>query len=182
MAVTGRAPDDAAAASTRSPRSRDLISFALGAVLGLMLARSAPAQTPAYDLVLRNGRIVDGTGSPWHRADLAIRGDTIVHIAPSIPDRATRVIDVGGRVITPGFIDVHTHAGRGIFDVPTADNYVRQGVTTVMEGGDGSFGADWALPGEARGTAEIAQHGDLCRAGIGPRGRRRRGQSAADGR
>ena len=139
MTVTGMALGDACGPiSRRPPRRRHLTPFALAAVVGLSLAQPASAQRPAYDLVLRNGRIVDGTGSPWHRADLAIRGDTIARIAPSIPDRATRVIDVEGRVITPGFIDVHTHAGRGIFDVPTADNYVRQGVTTVMEGGDGS--------------------------------------------
>ena len=89
------------------------------------------------DLVLRNARIVDGTGSPWYRADLAVRGDTIARIAPVITGPAARVIDVGGAVVAPGFVDLHTHAVRGIFQVPTADNYVRQGVTTIMEGPDG---------------------------------------------
>jgi N-acyl-D-amino-acid deacylase len=88
-------------------------------------------------LVLRNGRIVDGTGSAWYAADVGVRGDTIVRIAPSIPEPATRVIDIGGQVIAPGFIDIHSHARRGIFEVPTADNYIRQGVTTVIEGPDG---------------------------------------------
>src|SRR5687768_4476261 len=105
----------------------------------LLLASAALAAQPAsYDLVLRNGRIVDGTGSPWYRADLAIKGDTIVRIAPSIPETAARTIDVSGLVVAPGFIDIHTHARRGIFEVPTADNYVRQGVTTLVEGPDGS--------------------------------------------
>src|SRR5438128_3804381 len=108
---------------------------ALAAPLLLCLAVSAPAAD--YDLVLRNGRIVDGTGSPWYRADLAVLGDTIVRIAPVIPGKGAREIDVGGRVVAPGFVDVHTHASRGIFQVPTADNYVRQGVTTIMEGPDG---------------------------------------------
>jgi len=95
-------------------------------------------QAPAYDLVLRNGRIVDGTASPWYKADLAIKGDTIVRIAPAITDTAARVLDVTGLVVAPGFIDIHTHARRGIFELPTADNYVRQGVTTLVEGPDGS--------------------------------------------
>jgi N-acyl-D-amino-acid deacylase len=105
---------------------------------GIALTVTAAAQAPAYDLVIRNGRIVDGTGSPWYRGDVGVRGDTIVRIAPRIDAPATRVIDAGGRVVAPGFIDIHTHARRGIFQVPTADNYVRQGVTTLMEGPDGS--------------------------------------------
>src|SRR2546428_1529895 len=114
-------------------------SIALALVAGVALAAGAlRAQTPAYDLIIRNGRIVDGTGSPWYRADLAIRGDTIARIAARIDAPATRVVDVAGKVVAPGFIDPHTHARRGIFDVPTADNYVRQGVTTIFEGPDGS--------------------------------------------
>jgi N-acyl-D-amino-acid deacylase len=95
------------------------------------------AQGQRYDLLLRGGRVVDGTGSPWYRADVAISGDTIARIAPSIADPAERVIELNGLVVAPGFIDIHTHARRGIFEVPTADNYVRQGVTTLIEGPDG---------------------------------------------
>lgn len=112
--------------------------LALVAALGLGAAVTAPAYAQEYDLLLRNGRVVDGSGSPWFRGDVAIRGDVIVHIAPSIAESARRVIDVGGQVIAPGFIDIHTHARRGIFERPTADNYVRQGVTTLVEGPDGS--------------------------------------------
>jgi N-acyl-D-amino-acid deacylase len=114
---------------------RALVACALALVC---TPRLAAAQATTYDLVLRNGRIVDGTGSPWYRADIAIRGDEIARIAPSITEPAGRVIDVAGQVIAPGFIDIHTHARRGIFDRPTADNYVRQGVTTLVEGPDGS--------------------------------------------
>src|SRR3954465_5649096 len=92
----------------------------------------------AFDLVIRNGRIVDGTGSPWFRGDVAIRGDSIARIAEAIDEPAPRGVGVHGNVGAPGFIDIHTHARRGISDVPTAPNYVRQGVTTVMEGPDGS--------------------------------------------
>jgi dihydroorotase/N-acyl-D-amino-acid deacylase len=108
------------------------VAIALAASIA---ARPAPAP---FDLVLKGGRIVDGTGSPWFTADVAIRGDAIAAIAPSIDAGAARVVDVGGRVVAPGFIDIHTHARRGISQVPTAANYARQGVTTVIEGPDGS--------------------------------------------
>lgn len=96
-----------------------------------------PAAAQSYDLILRNARIVDGTGGPWYRGEIAISGDTIARIAASIAGEATRVIDVRGAVVAPGFVDIHTHAIRGIFQVPTADNYIRQGVTTILEGPDG---------------------------------------------
>ena len=59
------------------------------------------AQAGPYDLVIRNGRVIDGTGSPWYRADVAVRGDTIALIAPSIPDKAARVIDANGHIVSP---------------------------------------------------------------------------------
>jgi len=114
-------------------------SLTAAAFICLLVLASVPrAQTPIYDLLIKNGRLVDGTGSPWYRADVAVRGDTIARIAPRIDAPATRTIDAAGKVVSPGFIDLHTHARRGIFQVPGADNYVRQGVTTIMEGPDGS--------------------------------------------
>jgi len=95
------------------------------------------AQAPPYDLVIRGGRVVDGSGNPWHRADVAIRGDTIVAVKPAIETGGARVLEARGQIVCPGFIDLHTHARRAIFDLPSADNYVRQGVTTLLEGNDG---------------------------------------------
>src|SRR3990172_6082181 len=112
--------------------------FIASSALALGIVTSLGAQAPPYDLLIRNGRIVDGTGAAWYRGDVAIKGDTIVRIAPTIDGTAGRTIDVHGAVVAPGFIDIHTHARRGIFEVPTAANYVRQGVTTVYEGPDGS--------------------------------------------
>jgi len=112
-------------------------TFVLVGVLAVAVVTPGAWQPP-IDLLLRNGRIVDGTGNSWFRGDVAMRGDSIVHIAASIDAPAARVIDVGGHVVAPGFIDIHTHARRGIFEVPTAPNYVRQGVTTLIEGPDGS--------------------------------------------
>jgi N-acyl-D-amino-acid deacylase len=117
---------------------RATIASALAAASLTVFIAAPLAQAPAFDLIVHHGRIVDGTGSPWYLGDLAVRNDTIVRIAPRIDAPATRVIDASGMVVAPGFIDIHTHARRGIFEVPTADNYVRQGVTTLMEGPDGS--------------------------------------------
>ena len=112
----------------------------------LSLATGLFAQGQPYDLLIRNARVVDGTGSPWFCADIAVRGDTIALIAPTIDAPATTVIDASGQVVAPGFIDLHVHAFGGavlasgvlpIIEVPTADNYVRQGVTTLISGPDG---------------------------------------------
>ena len=110
----------------------------LAAAFTLLLLSAVSARQPAYDLVIRNARIVDGTGAPWYRGDIAIRGDAIIAVSQAIDPAGARVIDAAGKVAAPGFIDIHTHARRGIFEVPTADIYVRQGVTTLLEGPDGS--------------------------------------------
>ena len=109
----------------------------LAALAALAIVGIGQAQGP-YDVVIRNGRVLDGTGASWFRADIAIKGDTIVRIARTITEPATRVIDAAGAIVAPGFIDTHTHARRGLSQTPTAANYVRQGVTTVIEGPDGS--------------------------------------------
>lgn len=108
------------------------------AALLLTLSLPASAQAPPYDLVLRNARIVDGSGRAAYPGDVAIRGDTIVAVAPSIAGDARRTIDIRGQVLAPGFIDVHSHGRYGIVTFPSADNIVRQGVTTIIEGPDGN--------------------------------------------
>ncbi len=115
-----------------------LVAF-LVAIAVLSPSKPPSAQAPSYDLLIRNGRIIDGTGSAWYRGDVAVRGDTVAKIAPRIdPASAARVIDATGKVVAPGFIDIHSHARRGILEVPNAENYARQGVTTIIEGPDGS--------------------------------------------
>jgi N-acyl-D-amino-acid deacylase len=117
---------------------RVLASWAAFSVIAVLAAVASRAQQPAYDLIIRNGRIVDGTGSTWYRSDVAVRGDSIARIGFQIDGTAARTIDVRGQTIAPGFIDIHSHARSGIVEVPTAENYLRQGVTSIIEGPDGS--------------------------------------------
>ena len=91
-----------------------------------------------YDILILNGTIVDGSGSPWFYGDVAIRAGKIAAIGHLGDVPAIRKIDATGMIVAPGFIDIHTHARRGIFEDPTAQNYIRQGVTTLIEGNDGS--------------------------------------------
>ena len=78
-----------------------LIIIACGAVFSA--ATHSAAQS--YDFILRNAHIVDGTGTPWCRGEVAVNGDTIARIATSIPGDAKRVIDVRGQVVAPGFVE-----------------------------------------------------------------------------
>ncbi len=103
-------------------------SFAVSPLLG----------QESYDIIIQGGRVIDGTGTPWYDADVAINGDRIVRIGNLSGASASRIIDATGLVVSPGFIDPHTHAMRGIFDVPNAESMLLQGVTTLTEGNDGS--------------------------------------------
>src|SRR5579863_3963847 len=91
-----------------------------------------------FDVLITGAKVIDGSGSPWYYADIGIRGDTIAAVG-LLPDAAATVrVDAHGLVAAPGFIDIHSHGRRGIFEVPTAENYLREGVTTFIEGPDGS--------------------------------------------
>lgn len=90
-----------------------------------------------YDLVIRSGRIVNGTGRRPYRADIGIRDGTIVKIGRISADAGDKVLDATGLIVAPGFIDVHTHTDRRIDTHPEAANYLLQGVTTVVGGNCG---------------------------------------------
>jgi N-acyl-D-amino-acid deacylase len=91
----------------------------------------------AFDLVLRQGRIVDGCGNPWFYGDVGIRRGRIAHIAPPGTLRGQRILDVGGSFVAPGFVDIHTHSDLSILVNRQAESVVRQGVTTEVIGNCG---------------------------------------------
>src|SRR5262245_45488810 len=97
-----------------------------------------------FDLLIRDARVIDGTGNPWYRADVGIQGGKIAAIGPLGSSSAGRVIDAHGRVLAPGFIDVHTHLEGSIEKVPRSDNYVMDGVTTTVTGNCGGSSPDLA--------------------------------------
>jgi N-acyl-D-amino-acid deacylase len=88
------------------------------------------------NLLIRNGLVVDGSGSPAYRGDVLIQGDSIAEVG-HVTKSARRVIDAEGMAVCPGFIDLHTHADMGILACPGAPNYVMQGVTTAVTGNCG---------------------------------------------
>src|SRR5687767_14502303 len=88
----------------------------------------------AWSLLIRGGSVVDGSGAPARRADVAVEGDRIAAVAPSLDGQAARVIDATGKTVTPGFIDMHSHSDLFYFSRPSAESKVRQGVTTEVVG------------------------------------------------
>ena len=111
-------------------------------LLALLLPFSLFAQIPQYDLILRNGKIIDGTGNNWYYADIAIAKGKIISIQKNITATATKTIDAKGLIIAPGFIDVHTHIEGDEAKTPTADNFIYDGVTTVIAGNCGASNID----------------------------------------
>ena len=110
----------------------------LRAALVSFLAGHAFAQSIVYDAVIRNGRVFDGTGNPWFIGDIAIHGDRIAAMGKLPAHTARLTLDARGLAVAPGFIDTHSHSRKGIFASPAAENHIRQGVTTVIEGPDGN--------------------------------------------
>ena len=90
------------------------------------------------DILIRGGRIVDGTGEPWYRGDVAVDGDTVtIHRGQQPGVDAGQVIDATGMVVCPGFIDMHSHSEMSLLSNPDHEPKLRQGVTTEVIGVDG---------------------------------------------
>lgn len=118
--------------------------FFLIAMIGCAI--SSAAQTQQSDLLIQNARILDGTGNNWFWGSIDIQQGKIAHIYRTKTSNTTakKIIDAKGMLVTPGFIDVHGHIEGGIFERPTADNYIRDGVTSVVTGNCGGSADDIA--------------------------------------
>ena len=91
----------------------------------------------SFDLILKGGRVYEGTGGPWYRADIGIRGDTIAEIGGLQQAGAERVVDCANMAVSPGFIDFHSHSDLMVFEDPSLGPKMMQGVTTELLGQDG---------------------------------------------
>ena len=124
----------------------------------LQTAPSAETQPP-FDVVIQNGRVMDGSGNPWLRADVAVRDGRIVAVGTIAAGGARTVIDAAGRIVAPGFIDVHSHAAEGLVrpELRQGQPVIAQGITTIVANPDGGGPVDLA-----------AQRASLEKGGIGP--------------
>ena len=109
-------------------------------LLTFVLCLPCLADEPEFDLVIRNGQLIDGTGIPWFQADVAIRGDRIVKIERQLEGTGRREIDATGLMVAPGFIDMHSHSDSSLLVDGNAQSKIRQGVTTEILG-EGSSAA-----------------------------------------
>jgi N-acyl-D-aspartate/D-glutamate deacylase len=130
------------------------LAFAMGLI-------TAPTIAADYDLVIRNAKLVDGTGNPWVYADVAVRGDRIAGVG-RVTGTGTREIDAKGLVVAPGFIDMHSHSDTLLLEDGNAPSKVRQGVTTEVLGEGNSAGP---FTGETRadGRSRFETLGDYFR-------------------
>ncbi len=129
-----------------------------------------------FDILIRNGMVLDGTGAPARRADVGIRGERVSAIGNLRRATAAKTYDAGGRYVVPGFIDVHTHTEDGLSDPARKAilSYVTQGVTTVVAGNCGRSPVDvgktlalWRANGIGTNTALLVGHGAVRRAVMG---------------
>ncbi len=131
----------------------------LGTVLVVAAAlASARGQGAEFDLLIRGGRVVDGTGNPPFDADLGIRGGRIVALG-RVTGAASRTIDATGLVVAPGFIDIHNHSDTTLLDDADGQSMLRQGVTSMILGEGGSAAPSERWPRFAAYFEELRRHG-----------------------
>ena len=126
-------PEKAMRTSTTVHRSLTFAALTL-VTINCNATNSGTPSSERYDILLRGGTVVDGSGAPRFTADVAIRGERIAAVGRSglDPTLADKVIDVSGKAVTPGFVDNHAHIQTTIHQYPLAENFTRQGITTIV--------------------------------------------------
>jgi N-acyl-D-aspartate/D-glutamate deacylase len=139
-------------------------------------AGHSKTESEDYDILVKNGKIIDGTGNPWFFADIGIKGDTIAAIGHLSEKTAAKIIDAKGLIVCPGFIDLHSHcdSGLGEIDSNVNLNYLIQGATTVVTGNcaSGTFRIKetkekWERQGIGTNAIHLVGHGDVRREVMG---------------
>jgi N-acyl-D-amino-acid deacylase len=160
-------------------QARLSLHIIVGAALlaaGPVVRAGVPQPTEPFDVVIRNGRVMDGSGNPWLRADVGIRGGRIAAVGRLGNAAARRTIDAADRLVTPGFIDVHSHAGEGLThpELRQGQPLLAQGVTTIVANPDGGGPVDLAKQraaleagGIGPNVALLVGHGSVRRAVFG---------------
>jgi len=95
-----------------------------------------------FDIIIHSGKIVDGTGNPWMNADIGIKGDKIVALGTLDHSSAKRLINANGKIVSPGFIDIHAHVEGSLSIRPEALNFIHDGVTSIVTGNCGGSKAN----------------------------------------
>ncbi|MBM4193982.1 MAG: D-aminoacylase [Gemmatimonadetes bacterium] len=128
------------------PTRRDFVALGAVAVGGALVPSGGAAfgvptligRRRAHDLVIRGGTVFNGSGGTGVEADVAIVGDRIVDVARRITERGTEELDARGLAVAPGFVDIHSHGDGTLEEDPRQESVVRQGITTIIVGQDGS--------------------------------------------
>ena len=123
-----------------------MIRLCAGLAIASAIVLRPHAQEPTFDLIIRGGHIVDGTGNPWFAGDVGVRADRIAAVGNLAAAKARRDIDARGLVVAPGFVDMHTHSDLTLLDDGNAESKVREGVTLDVIGESTSVAPRDGLP------------------------------------
>jgi N-acyl-D-amino-acid deacylase len=146
-------------AADKMPRMKRSLTILLFLLVPSLIALGVSPAQPSFDVLIQNGRVMDGSGNPWQRVDIGIRGGTIAAVGRLNGATARTRIDAADRTVAPGFIDVHSHAAEGITRpaLRQAQPLIAQGITTIVANPDGGGPVDLA-----------AQRRQIESAGTGP--------------
>ncbi|HYI93079.1 MAG TPA: D-aminoacylase [Bryobacteraceae bacterium] len=117
----------------------------------VVLATVCLAWAQEYDLIIRNGKLVDGTGNPWRMADVGVKAGRIVHVGNLGTAKAAKTVDATNLIVAPGFIDIHNHSDDSIVTDGNAESMIRQGVTSMIFGEGGSAAPSGGKQGSGSG-------------------------------